>query len=408
MPSAHDLSTTTASFPMIRDRGWLYVDKTAQIHALLQSARTHVFLARPRRFGKSLLISTLEALFQGQEALFRGTVIHPLWDWNVTFPVIRLDMSLRDIPKPDTLRNWLSNRMTDYLFPAYGIDLPRGERSAAELFEFLLRCVAHDFGPPVVLIDEYDTPITSCLEDRDTVRDILTILRQFYGVLKSCDDVLHFAFMTGIGRFTRTGLFSGANNFDDISFKLSACTLCGITDSELQIPPLQSYLRLAAQAAHLQPDVLHASLADWYNGYRFATQGQRVYNPFSLFHCLRDLAAKDLANLDPTQSLPDYWMQSGPPRFLFDLIAHHPSNLDSALRVSASTATHNLLDAETLSEPNPEDLATFLLQTGYQTLSAPEKELTFPNNEVAHAFHEGLLLHLGRRIRQTDNPLRPW
>ena len=367
--SRPSLPIATGDFKPLRALGQLYVDKTRRIAALLQPAYQYVFLARPRRFGKSLLVSTLEALFKGERERFAGTWIHGSdWPWE-PHAVLRLDMTPSRIGDLETS---LRNRMT-LLYQAHEMKMPVGDWSASELLEALIEGLARE-RKVVALIDEYDAPIHHHLERPDLLPDIQDTLRQFYGVLKDCDADLHFAFLTGVTRFARTSIFSGLNNLIDVSFEPAFSDLLGFTEAELD-RYLTPYMETMAQTQRRSLRAVRRAVREWYDGYLFAENGVRVYNPYSTLHSLH------------RQRQDNYWADSATPVFLTRLLVTRSGDLRDLVGQKAKRATRAFFHWE---EP---DLLATMYQTGYLTLKAQDGEyvLAFPNREVEQTFAETLL-----------------
>ena len=369
-----DLPLATDDLRHLRGMGLLYVDKTRRIFDLAQPKNQFVFLARPRRFGKSLLVSTLEALFQGDRALFAGTWIHDsAWDWT-PYAVIRLDMSALRIAGEASLETVLTYRM-GRLFAAWDETPPPGAVQAAWLLEALIQQLAAR-RPVVVLIDEYDAPILQNLEKRAELTGIRDVLRGFYGALKANSRHLRFVFLTGVTRFARTRIFAGLNNLRDISYLPEFSDLAGFTEAELD-RYLTPYMEAMASAQRTTPAAVRQGLRQWYDGYLFAEGGARVYNPYSTLHCLND------------RRFGNYWSDSGMPAFLTHLIKGYRKNVRALVGQDARDIGAAYYDWE-----HP-DLQAVMFQAGYLTLQPdPEAEAAvtvFPNREVEQTFLTSLL-----------------
>ena len=370
-----DLPITSDDLRYLRRMNLLYVDKTRRIFDLVQSKNQFVFLARPRRFGKSLLVSALEALFRGERALFASTWIHDsAWDWT-PYPVIRLDMSDWRTENAAFLKEELTHQMID-LYDAFGETLPSGTLTPVRLMRTLIRRLAA-CREVVVLIDEYDAPILQNLEKREGLADIRDILRSFYGTLKANSRYLRFVFLTGVTRFARTSLFSGLNNLNDISHEPEFSDLTGFTDAELDTA-LRPYIEAMAQAQCQSPNAVRQELHRWYDGYLFAKDGIRVYNPYSTLHCL------------DKQRFANYWADSGTPTFLTHLIKGARTRVQELVGQNARDIGTAYYDWE---HPN---LQAVMFQTGYLTLqpvAETGKYVTvFPNQEVEQTFLTSLLM----------------
>ncbi len=383
---------------------WMYVDKTRHISGLFAPGRSrHLFLARPRRFGKTLLLSTVEALFQGRQDLFADTWIgqEGRWDWaGRTCPVLRLNLGgLRGIHDREELRAELRGLVDDQAGPQ-GIVLAPG--SPARALRLLLAHMASAGDRKVVvLVDEYDTAITENLDCPDVLKDVLDTMRAFYGALKDSSDCIEHTLVTGILRLAHTGLFSGANHLADLSYRSEVNSLLGFTHAELREPGLAALVAQGASHLDCAPEDLYAALERQYNGYRFAAGREAVYNPYTLAGCLQELVIPGEAvrwNLD---QLPSYWIRTGTPAMLLrGLQAHAPSDLHEP----------DMPDLRVLEEvnfdPSQPNVAALMYQTGYLTRGPePDPQLVFPNREVETAFR-GSLAQWWKEQRQVwlDSP----
>ena len=411
------LIDTTGDFAALRRRGMLYVDKTKAIARLAGYARgTNVFFARPRRFGKSLLVSILAALFRGAEPLFAGDAAnattwihrHGVWDWSADhrFPVVRLNLNITDVHEAALLREEL-HFLIRSLCEVHGVPaLPDDTRlsPARGLSKLIDNIHTQTRREVVVLIDEYDAPITANLGGPG-LEDILDLMRAFYGAVKDCAGIIRFSFMTGVTRFARTGLCSGANNLEDLSLDPDFHGLAGITTAELD-GVLAPHVQHAARVLDLPLAEVRQALATYYNGYRFGPADTPVYNPYSLLRCLRDMArprqAQDMRARGLHWGLPNYWADSGSPDFLvralesgdYDL-ANLPRNAERVEQV------HYQVD--------PPDYAALMHQTGYLTRKGSRERgwrLDFPNREVQITFTEIMVRGREKRLPALDHTLR--
>ena len=410
MPVIQTLPHATDDFAIIQESPHrLYVDKTRQIaHLLDERVEDNLFLARPRRFGKTLLISTLEALWQGKQALFRETWIHQNWDWEgQNHQVLRLDMDVRGRHHADTVHEAL--RETLYLLAGKraSVLFTPNMYADAMLTRLLMDMADRTGRRVVVLVDEYDTPLTENLDRPDRIEGILDVLRMFYGVLKKNAGLTRFVFVTGITRFARAGLFSGANHLYDVSFHPKTSDLLGFTQQELLDPAGTGMGPLITQCAHhlgWQSKELYAALETHYSGYRFARGGPPVYNPFALARCLSDIEFGEGAVAWGASQLPNYWAESGSPKLLFRFLDSDAYSLDTALHDHPDTVEQATFD---VAAPH---LATLLYQTGYLTrvghihpaTGQTEWTLDFPNTEVAQTFKEVLVGWYRSPLRQRD------
>lgn len=415
MNSLRTLPLDIDSFTKIQKSSrYLYVDKTRQMASMLSGEANHIFLARPRRFGKTLLVSTLEALWQGQRDVFRNTWIYQNWDWqNHKHPVLRINMALRGRHEADLVHGALQRRL-QFLAGNRATTLFVPGMYADEMLTVLLADMANRSGQEVVvLIDEYDTPITENLDRPDTIDTILDVLRTFYGALKDSVELTRFVFVTGITRFSRVGLFSGANHLHDLSFYVETSDLAGFTQQELDDPEETGLGPLITQSAgHLgwDKDALYNALETYYNGYRFAKGGVPVYNPFSLAKCLYDMRTPERILSLPASHLPNYWAESGSPGLLLKLLGSGAFLPDASEYDNPDTVERITFN---VTEPH---LAALLYQTGYLTrvgrADSPtgnqEWTLDFPNVEVEQTFKEVLVSWQRRQLRQqaASDPVR--
>ncbi len=263
----------TQTFRRVIEDGFLYVDKTRSIYDLLSSSPGAYFFARPRRFGKSLLISTLAEIFKGNKELFRELWLYTSdYAWPV-HPVIRFDFSKERIYTAEELKESIQVYVQE-IAADYGITLADGPYDRQ--FRWLIRQLA-DQGKVVILIDEYDKPIIDNLENPTEAKRIREALKAFYTIIKAMDEYLRFVFITGI---SRVGIFSGLNNLVDISLNTRFATMLGLTEAEI-IQNFPEYIAAYAAKAQMAEAELLAKIRDWYNGFCFAAEGEKVYNPFS-------------------------------------------------------------------------------------------------------------------------------
>ncbi len=368
----------------------LYVDKTHRIAALFTHAQghsPHMFLARPRRFGKTLLLSTVKALFQGRRDLFANTWIgqEGRWDWEGhTHPVLHLNLGLlRDIHNREELRTEL-RRLVDDQALTQDIALPPGMPALA--LHRLLRHLAAAGRKVVVLVDEYDTPLTENLDRPDVLPEILDVLRAFYGALKDSTPYIAYTLVMGITRLAHAGLFSGANHLADLSHNPDLNGLLGFTQTELHTPQLTALVAQGARNLGCTPEALYAALEREYNGYRFAEGAEAVCNPYTLAGCLDQLTIPARAALWSLDRLPRRWAATGTPTLLLRGLQ---GRRVQALPALAGQAARPWM--QVAFEASPPPVVALLLQAGYLTLDAAvPPALTFPNREVQAAFADSL------------------
>lgn len=372
------------SFESLRSNGELYVDKTHYIERLFLFGR-FIFLSRPRRFGKSLFLSTLKAYFEGQKALFKGLYIEKAEEdmarrqgrtaWE-EHPVLYFDFNDKDYSRPTALAEILQ-RNFDFLEDEYQLHLQytQPEDRLSEMIRTLYKRTGHKV---VFLVDEYDKPLLETLENESLHEANRTQLRAFYTVLKSSDAYVRFSFLTGVTRFSKVSIFSGLNNLDDISMVSDFSAICGFTEAELEAN-FAPELTLLAEKLNVSYEETLARLKEKYDGYRFIEDGESVYNPFSLLKALRD------------RRLGDYWFATATPTFLVKYILrvrYFVPNLENGVEIGISA----LQDFRV----NDEDPMPLLFQSGYLTIKKllPDGRrylLAYPNEEVRNGFLENLL-----------------
>jgi hypothetical protein len=372
-----ELPVGIQSFADLRGRGCVYVDKTRMIERLISKGKTF-FLSRPRRFGKSLLLSTLQALFEGRKDLFEGLYIADKVDWKQRFPVIKLDWSNISHLSREAMEESTTTYMRN-LAEKYQITL--NQKLADACFAELIQRLHEKTGKQVVvLVDEYDMPIQDALyKQLEQIDEIREFLQNFYRVIKGADEHLRFVFMTGVTKFAKVSVFSALNNLLDITFDEEYATLCGYTQEELE-SCFAPYLEELAAAHNCDvPEVL-AEIQRWYNG--FSWDGEHtVYNPYSTLVLLR---LKKFTNL---------WFETGTPRFLVNLMKERNDVhvvLEPALMKQSE---YNSFDYQTL------DTKQLFFQSGYLTIKKAikgtfNKELVYtlgiPNEEVRQSLMDYL------------------
>ena len=375
------IATDTYSFERVREGGFVYVDKMAILKTLADgSIGTQFFIARPRRFGKSLAVSTLQCLFEGRRDLFRGLAIEPDWDWSKTYPVIKLDMGACQAATVSEFREYVSSVLR---FEADRLGVAFTESTLPSIsFRGLIENAAKmsPEGRCVLLVDEYDKPLLGHLGKPD-VNDIRDELKAFYSVIKTCEGLQRFAFITGVSKFSKVSIFSDLNNLNEFSMDARVATLFGYTHEEVKANFPASLAALGAKQG-LDAEATFARLVHWYDGYRFEENSEPVFNPVSVGKCLSS------GKFDP------YWFETGTPTFLLKLMEKNPVVLDE-IEVS-QTAFSNY-------EPDRPALVSLLYQTGYLTIKSARQDggirlyrLVPPNFEVATAFSESLSADFSR------------
>ncbi|MBJ6608979.1 MAG: ATP-binding protein [Candidatus Thiothrix moscowensis] len=371
------------TFSELISRQCLYVDKTEAIARLLKQGK-YFFLSRPRRFGKSLLLSTIKEIYQGNRALFAGLWIENQRDWNQVHPVIHLSfasMGYRELGLEAALLLQLQSIAADY-----GL-VCQNTSSIARLFAELLEKIAAQHGKVVLLIDEYDKPLIDYLDDIPQAKANQQIMKTFYSVLKDSDPHLEFLLITGVSKFSRVSIFSDLNNLFDLSMDRSAATLLGYTQAELEhyftpyMPETEQYLNLSRTA-------LLEKIRLWYNGYTWDLRN-KVYNPYSILSFFQ------------AQAFRNFWFESGTPTFLPKLMRSNKVYRVDDLEVD-ELALGNY-DLERL------QLAPVLFQTGYLTLKSIDDcdlyQLGYPNREVKGSMSMYLMAEWAHEEPARTTPL---
>ena len=356
------------NFEKIRKDGYCYIDKTAKIYELVKTG-SYYFLSRPRRFGKSLLISTLEAYFQGKKELFEGLDIHELEKEWKQYPVIHLDLNPTDVTIDDRFVSLIRNAAAK-----------AGERV-------------------VILVDEYDKPMLQAIGNDSLQSQYRNTLKAFYGVLKSMDGYIKFALLTGVTKFGKVSVFSDLNNLEDISRDEAYYDICGISEKELidnfseDIQVSEDIQELARANGQTFEQACERLKTD-YDGYHFYPDSPGIYNPFSLFNTFKK------------RQYGSYWFETGTPTYLVELLKLHKYDL---YRMAHEKTTSDVLDSIDASSTNP---IPVIYQSGYLTIKGyiPEPriyELGFPNREVEEGFLKFLLPYY-TPLQETESGFAIW
>ena len=357
------------NFGEIRRDDYAYVDKTALMYKLVSEGK-YYFLSRPRRFGKSLFLSTLEAYFEGQKELFEGLAVSRLEKEWVRYPIMHLDLNTDRYDTPDALYSRLSLFLKKQE-SEYGADAD--EKTLGQRFEGVIRRTFEQTGLRVViLIDEYDKPMLQAIGNDALQTEYRNTLKAFYGALKSCDRYIRFAFLTGVTKFGKVSVFSDLNNLIDISLDQRYATICGMTEEEIHAN-FDEGVGLLAEANGMTKEECYARLKRDFDGYHFTIGSPGMYNPFSMLNTLA------------SQQFRDYWFETGTPSFLVYQLKKTGYPLESMTTEELSTDTLNSID---IMDENPLPL---LYQSGYLTLKSYNREfdeyqLGFPNREVEQGF----------------------
>ena len=358
------------SFEDIRNQGFLYVDKTALIYKMATMGKPY-FLSRPRRFGKSLLLSTIEAYFQGKRELFKGLAIEKLeTDW-LEYPVLHLDLNAEKYTSIEALTYILERHINGWE-DTWGKDTR--ENSLSDRFIGVITRAYEKTGRQVVvLIDEYDKPLLQVFNDEKLQTEYLKTLKAFYGVLKSADRYLRFVFLTGVTKFAHVSVFSDLNQLTDLSMLPQYSTLCGITHEELRRDFIPEIDALKERYNISEEEVLE-QLTKLYDGYHFSERSEGVFNPFSLLNTLS------------FSRFGSYWFQTGTPTFLVELLKQ--SEYDLRTLIDGVEMKESAFSEYRVAENNPIPL---IYQSGYLTIKDYEERfhlytLRFPNDEVKYGF----------------------
>ena len=382
-------ATDIYTFENLRKAEFTYIDKTDLIIPLVNdSIGRQFFLSRPRRFGKSLLVTTLQALFEGKRELFEGLAIEPKWDWTKKWPVIRLDMGTAQTANLGEFREFLSQLLKS---EANRLGVPFVENPLPSVsFRNLIESVAKtsEDGHCVVLIDEYDKPLLGHLGKPDVLQ-FRDELKPFYGVVKYTEGYQRFTFITGISKFSKVSIFSDLNNLKDRTMEKGQATLLGYTHEEVR-KYYPNKLKELAKANGLSDEAAFNQLLKRYNGYKFHVDAEKVINPVSLGMCLE------------SGEFRNYWAATAVPTFLVDILEQYPKDL------RLTRMTEDQLGAY---EPDKLDLTVLMFQTGYLTIDSCRVigeqryyTLDFPNNEVRNSFLSRASMrytHLGDRKADT-------
>jgi hypothetical protein len=364
------------TFKDIRNGNFLYLDKTKWIYELIKNTKGVYFLSRPRRFGKSLTLSTLKEIFEGNKEIFKGLWIYDTdYDWK-SFPIIRVDFSaIKTFERKDLLSGIIS--YLDTTARNYGIELNNEnyDQKFRELIEKLSKK-----GQVVILIDEYDKPIIDHLTNLELAKEMREILKGFYTIIKANDEYIRFVLLTGVSKFSKSGVFSGLNNLEDISMDRKFSSMLGITDKELK-NNFQEYILDFSNTENISEDALFEKIQFWYNGYRFSSNEEKVYNPFSTLLLFKQ---KEFKN---------HWFETGTPTFLIEFLKQKMFSYPDLESVEVDAQHFSTYEIDNL------ESIPLLFQTGYLTIKDIFKDLDsyilgYPNFEVKNAFTKHLSMSI--------------
>jgi len=364
------------TFEKMIHQGFCYVDKTAFIKRLVDQGE-YYFLSRPRRFGKSLFLSTLKSAFSGQKELFQGLFLERNWDWKVTYPVVHISFGAGVVQNKKDLYNNFDYILNDHA-RKYGISYTYEDpkNRFAQLIQSLYEMFKMHV---VVLVDEYDKPILDNISDTQTAVTIREELKNIYSVIKDSDPYIKFVFITGVSKFSKVSLFSGLNNLNDITIESPYSAICGYTQKDLE----------TVFADRLEGVDLD-EVKKWYNGYNWL--GEEVYNPFDILLYLRN------------KEFRSYWFETGTPTFLIKLLEEKQYFIPDIENIKASERIIGSFDVDRL------EIETLLFQTGYLTIKSVRKIINtnqfilgYPNSEVKQSLTDSILYFLTSATVEKEN-----
>ena len=355
------------NFEKIRKEGYVYVDKTALIHRLVKLG-TYYFLSRPRRFGKSLLISTLEAYFSGKKHLFEGLAIEDLeTEWN-EYPILHFDLNAKKFDAVEDLYELVGRQLERYelQYETVAVDQSLDGR----FYNLVMSIADRTHKRVVILVDEYDKPLLQTIGNSELQNTYREILKAFYGVMKSCDGQIHFGFLTGVTKFGKVSVFSDLNNLDDISMDPAYYDICGISEDELN-EYFDAEIGILAEENDITKEQAYDRLRNEYDGYHFCENVSGVYNPFSVLSTLRK------------NRFGNYWFETGTPTYLVELLKRSDFQLDKIDGYKTGKDVLNGID--------PGSPVAMIYQSGYVTIKDYDSEFDlvtvgFPNKEVERGF----------------------
>lgn len=363
------------TFERIRKENKLYIDKTEYVYRMTHSGGCYFFLSRPRRFGKSLLVSTFESYFSGKKELFEGLAIEKLEQEWMEYPVLHFDMSGGKHMEKEQLEDYLSNRLEAEERKWGTTHSKRGVND--RLTELITTAYEISGKLVVVLIDEYDAPMLDVAHERKTLDELRNVMRNFYSPLKMCEPMLRFVFLTGITKFSQVSIFSELNNIKNISLDDEYAGVCGITKEEL-LTQMSEDIDMLAEALEMTREETIAKLKENYDGYHFSPASPDVFNPYSLLNCFDD------------KNFGAYWFSSGTPTYLINMLRKFKV---LPAKIGRSLARSSAFDAPT---ENLKTITPLLYQSGYITIKGYDKmsqlfTLDLPNKEIKVGLFESLL-----------------
>ena len=374
------------TFSKIREGNYLYVDKTEYVYRMTHSASSYMFLSRPRRFGKSLLTSTLHSYFSGRKELFHGLAMEKLEKEWTEYPVLHFDMSTAKHADSEQLLQELNLKLYGYE-QIYG-RLEEEVNPNQRLMGLIKRAYEQTGKKVVVLIDEYDAPLLDVVHERENLDVLRNIMRNFYSPLKACDPYLRYVFLTGITKFSQLSIFSELNNIKNISMDEPYAAICGISEDEIRLQ-MKDDLEGLAKKLEITPEEALMKLKENYDGYHFTSPSPDIYNPFSLLNAFAD------------GKFGSYWFGSGTPTYLINML--------EKFGVEPSEIGNNWVSVEDFDAPTERmtSIIPLLYQSGYITIKNYDEELdlytlNIPNKEVRIGLMKSLLPHyVGSKAPET-------
>ena len=374
------------TFSKIREGNYLYIDKTEYVYRMTHSASSYMFLSRPRRFGKSLLTSTLHSYFSGRKELFHGLAMEKLEKEWTEYPVLHFDMSTAKHADSEQLLQELNLKLYGYE-QIYG-RLEEEVNPNQRLMGLIKRAYEQTGKKVVVLIDEYDAPLLDVVHERENLDVLRNIMRNFYSPLKACDPYLRYVFLTGITKFSQLSIFSELNNIKNISMDEPYAAICGISEDEICLQ-MKDDLEGLAKKLEITPEEALMKLKENYDGYHFTSPSPDIYNPFSLLNAFAD------------GKFGSYWFGSGTPTYLINML--------EKFGVEPSEIGNNRVSVEDFDAPTERmtSIIPLLYQSGYITIKNYDEELdlytlNIPNKEVRIGLMKSLLPHyVGSKAPET-------
>ena len=363
------------TFEKVIEGNYLYIDKTEYIYRMVHGASNYYFLSRPRRFGKSLLTSTLHSYFAGKKDLFKGLAIEKLETEWTEYPVLHFDMSLAKHVDKETLESMLDVQLFEHE-KIYGSP-ERAVTLNDRMKTLIMRAYEQTGHQVVVLIDEYDAPLLDVMHEETNLPVLRNVMRNFYSPLKACDPYLRFVFLTGITKFSQLSIFSELNNISNVSMDEPYAAICGITEEEM-LEQMSGHIECLADVLEMSKEETVLKLKEKYDGYHFTWPSPDIYNPFSLLNALE------------RRKIDNYWFGSGTPTYLIEMLRKFhvsPSQLGRSMQAMAAS-----FDAPT---ERMTTIMPLLYQSGYVTIKGYDKytglyTLDIPNGEI----RVGLMLSL--------------